>query len=281
MKKWLAVLLSVSINLLSAHEQQTSFDPSAQYLGNEAVLITTKQHKLLFDPFFHKTFGIYQAVPESIRQAMMDGKSPYDDIDFIFISHAHDDHFSAQDVLNYLTQHNKVTLFAPRQAVEQLTKLKPNKNIAQRLYSISLLPETIAWHKTIDNTLIEAVRIPHAGWPARADVENLVFRVSDNTNDMKSDKNTVTVMHMGDADPNPKHFLTHKNHWQKRKTHTAFPPYWFMLSKGGRHILKNIINSEDNIGIHVPVEVPQNLKQSGYDYFSKPGEERALHAIKE
>ena len=41
--------------------------------------------------------------------------------------------------------------------------------------------------------LVEAVRIPHSGWPDhRADVENIVFRVT-------LDKET-TVMHFGDAD---------------------------------------------------------------------------------
>jgi L-ascorbate metabolism protein UlaG (beta-lactamase superfamily) len=273
---WLFFIYGVILlttNSLPAHESTHPSNASAQYLGNEAVLITTDQHKLLFDPFFHKTFGIYQAVPDSIRQSMMDGKAPYNNVDFMFISHAHDDHFSAQDVLTYLTQHKHVKLFAPRQAVNQLTSLKPDKTIKDRLFSISLLPETIAWKKTIDNTLIEAVRIPHAGWPARADVENLVFRVTDNSSDNKK----VTVMHMGDADPNPKHFLTHKNHWQKRKTSTAFPPYWFMLSREGQYILNNIINSHHNVGIHVPVKVPENLKQSGYDYFSKPGEQQEIH----
>jgi hypothetical protein len=57
------------------------------------------------------------------------------------------------------------------------------------------------------------VRIPHAGWPGRADIENLVFRVT-----LKSQSESVTVMHMGDADDN--HYLPYKSHWQKRISDT-------------------------------------------------------------
>ena len=70
--------------------------------------------------------------------------------------------------------------------------------------------------------MIDAVRIPHAGWPSRADIENLVFRVP-----LKNQGTSVTVMHLGDADPDADHYLQYKDHWQQRVSDTALPPYWF------------------------------------------------------
>ena len=36
---------------------------SATYLGNEAVMVSLDDTKIIFDPFFHNNFGVYQLVP--------------------------------------------------------------------------------------------------------------------------------------------------------------------------------------------------------------------------
>ena len=52
--------------------------------------------------------------------------------------------------------------------------------------------------------VIDAVRNPDAGWPGRANIENLVFRVT-----LKNQGVSVTVMHIGDDDS----YLPYKEHW--------------------------------------------------------------------
>ena len=127
-------------------------------------------------------------------------------------------------------------------------------------------PQTI----TIGDITATAVRIPHAGWPApkRAAIQNMVYRVT-----LKDD---ATVIHMGDADPRRQHFIPHKEHWAERRTDTAFPPYWFLTSLQGRNILEDDMNVAKSIGVHVPLKIPAELKESGQDYFSKPGETRKI-----
>lgn len=257
-------LMLTSINVL-AHEQHHN---NATYLGNEGVLISGAQTKVLFDPFFHKNFSIYQLVPEDIRQAIFQGKAPYDAIDFVVISHAHDDHFSANDMLTYLQKHPDVSLIAPTQAINKLKQENGFKALAKellpRIYDVSLAYGDMPWSIKIAQTKISAVRIPHAGWPGRAEVENLVFSIT------LADGTTVT--HMGDADADDDHYLPHKLYWRQVDSNTAFPPYWFFYSAEGRDILDEIIGAKQQIGIHVPVEIPQRLISSGKAYFSKPSQ---------
>ena len=276
MKRLRMVSLAVTLLFLFVSRVAVSHDnhtSSATYLGNAAILVQDESTKLLFDPFFHKDFSIYQLVPEDIRQAIFQGASPYNNINFVFISHAHDDHFSAIDLLNYLKRHSKVQLVAPKQAIDQLMALSEfsdnDKSLMPRLHAVPLGYGDMAWSKTINNTHVSAVRIPHAGWPSRAEVENLVFRVTliDGS----------TVMHMGDADPDDEHYLPYKLHWQKQITDTAFPPYWFFFSAEGRDILDDIINAKQHIGVHVPVEVPKRLIGSNKLFFSKPGQVAEIH----
>ncbi|HHL32106.1 MAG TPA: MBL fold metallo-hydrolase [Oceanospirillales bacterium] len=262
-----ALIISILLIICSntyAHEHASE----ATYLGNEGIMIDNGTTKIIFDPFFHNGFNTYQLVPEDIRTALFNNKAPYNDIDAIFISHAHGDHFAADDMLKFLTANPQAKLIAPNQAVTRLLALAHSEAIKKRVTAIDLSlgeqPKTIK----IKHLLIEAVRIPHAGWPARADISNLVFRVTLD--------DSTTIMHMGDADPNDKHFAPYKQHWQKTRTHTAFPPYWFFSSNDGPLILDERINTEKSIGIHVPMRVPQTLIMTDEAYFSKPGEVKPI-----
>lgn len=250
---------------VKAHDNHSS---SMQYLGNEAVMVTDKNSKILFDPFFHNNYRIYTLVPEKTRQAIFNGNEPYNNIDAIFISHAHGDHFAADDVLKFLQKHDKVKLIAPQQAVNTLLALPGSDSIKSQLNSIDLNFGDKAVNFKVGQIEVGAVRIPHSGWPQRAKVENLVYRVTLNDN--------ISVMHMGDADANDSHFKPHNDFWQQRVTDVALPPYWFLTSLEGNKILDSRINSKKNIGIHVPTIVPESLMKSQKDYFSMPGEIRVI-----
>lgn len=240
----------------------------ATYLGNEGIMVQNGESKIIFDPFFHNNYNHYQLVPEEIRQALFKNKPPYDNIDAIFISHAHGDHFAADDMLKFLKAHPKAKLIAPQQAIDKIIALENSESVIKQTLAVKLnrgdAPKTLK----LDDLLIEAVRIPHAGWPGRAEISNLVFRVTLGK--------TVTVMHMGDADPNDEHFKPYKDYWQKNLTNTAFPPYWFFTSEDGQIILDERINAEKHIGVHVPVKVPVDLEMTGEMYFSKPSEHKSI-----
>jgi L-ascorbate metabolism protein UlaG (beta-lactamase superfamily) len=256
------------IKSLKAEQQHKNGEVT--YLANEGLMITSGNNKILFDPFFHNDFGRYPLVPDSIRKAIFAGSAPYDHINAIFISHAHEDHFSAQDMQRFLTAHSNAHLFAPTQAIKKLQWIvgKKGDSLMKRTTTVSLEYGAKPWHKTFSGMTIDAVRIPHAGGRGRRDIENMVFRVTLDGN--------VTVMHMGDADPNDQHFAPYAEHWQQQQTDTAFPPYWFFMSEHGRTILNQRINAKEAIGVHVPKRPPKLLVASGVDFFSKPGEKRTI-----
>jgi L-ascorbate metabolism protein UlaG (beta-lactamase superfamily) len=258
-------LVILTVPQVFAHQSTTT------YLGNEAVLITNGDKKVLFDPFFHQAFGAYQLVPEHIKKAIFAATPPFDNVTAIVISHAHDDHFAAGEVLKYLLNYSKTVLIAPLQAVTKLRDLPDAQAISSQVVSVSLALNDPAKKLQVAGLQIEVVRIPHAGWPGRAEVENMVFRVT-----LEDENTPVTIMHMGDADPDDDHYLPHKEHWQSRKSDLVLPPYWFYFSAEGNDILNDIINAKHSIGIHVPTDVPTQLKNSSKDYFSKPTQTRVI-----
>ncbi|MET1257239.1 MBL fold metallo-hydrolase [Aliikangiella maris] len=241
---------------------------TARYLANEGIIVQSGKHKILFDPFFHNNYQIYTLVPEKIKQAVMNNQPPYDNVSAIFISHAHEDHFDAKAVSVYLKKYSHVKLFAPSQAVSMLQKTANYQAIKTQITSVDLAFGDAPTNYVADELNVHALRIPHAGWPGRANVQNLLFFVA-------LDKG-VRIVHMGDADPDKQHYRPFQTFFDSIPTDTAFPPYWFGLSEEGLEIVQQIIKAQQIIGIHVPQLVPAQLHAGPIDYFSVPGESRKL-----
>jgi len=261
-------------------ERHAGADPQsgeATYLGNEGVMVSNGDVKILFDAFYANGYGQYALVPDPIVEDMLSGSPPFDGVDAIFVSHVHGDHFTASSAIAYLRAQPNVRLYGPTQVIDAFRSAgvtEPDP-IYQRLIAIDLAPEDPA--RTLENSSlgIEVIAIPHAG--NRPNIQNFVWRVT-------LDGQT-TVIHLGDADPNPAHFSRHRTHFEQRSHHAAFPPYWFLSEESGRLIMSEIIRAEQTIGIHVPAEAigqgPVWRQRLGGDLFTDPGEKRTIRAGQE
>jgi len=243
----------------------------ATYLGNEGIMVSDGHTTILFDPLYPNGFGTYQMVPEAMRADLMAGAAPYDNVDAIFISHMHPDHFSVDEVITYLQTHVRTRLYAPAQAVDWMREETDDVSIFDRVTPVGLerLDAPLSFKE--GSLAIDVVRIPHAGWPARAEVSNLVWRVTLDDG--------ITVMHLGDADPRDEHFAPHDAHWTVKRTDNAYPPYWFFTAGDGPQILSTRLNTLKSTGIHVPIELPAELFVTGEDIFHSPGETRLIQKL--
>lgn len=266
----LLVLLSTAIR---ADDEQTL---QAHYLANSGVMIARAETKILFDPFFRNDYGQYDLVPTDLEAALFAGDSPWDGIDAIFISHHHSDHFDPAVILDFMRRWPAVQLYAPQQAVGALLAMDTTSSdsLLQRIHGLALERHSAAVVLDIEGLLIEAVRIAHAGWPGRhADVENIVFRVTLDE--------TSTVMHLGDADAGREHYQPHIPYWRERRTHLALVPVWLMLTDQGRFVLREHIDADQEIGVHVYKDIPDKPENratgfEGLDIFTQPGETRSF-----
>jgi L-ascorbate metabolism protein UlaG (beta-lactamase superfamily) len=146
--------------------------------------------------------------------------------------------------------------------------------VIDRVSAIALQYRDVPVSLAQGTLLVEAVRVPHSGWPARQQhVENIAFRVT-------LDAET-TVVHLGDADASDAHFAHDVEYWSRRRTDVAFPPYWFFLSEEGRQVLERRIAPTRSIGMHVPGDVPSRPAERAvelrrHELFTEPGEVTAI-----
>jgi L-ascorbate metabolism protein UlaG (beta-lactamase superfamily) len=252
-------------------------DSTAYYIANEGLMVVNGQTKIMFDPLFRQSYGHYRTPSKQMEEAIFSGAPPFDGIDAIFISHHHGDHFSPADVLRLLKTQKGIRLYAPAQAVAGLRDVadENDESVFARVTAVDLAYKESPLTLKMNGLLIEAVRIPHSGWPgSRVDIENISWRVTLNE--------TTTVLHMGDADPNDVHFARDaKNYWDKNHPHMAFPPYWFFDSASGRKILSERIKPAHSVGVHVPESIPTDPASRpaalrAFDLFTSPGETRVI-----
>ena len=249
--------------------------PRAQYLANAGVMIAVGSTKVLFDPFFRDAFGLYELVPKATEQALFTGAPPFDGVDAIFISHHHGDHFSPAVVAAYMRAQPEVALIAPEQAVAAVLAIEGQASLRSQTRSVRLRVGQAPQRLSVGNIEVEAVRIPHTGWPKRhRTVENIAYRVRL--------ANRATVVHLGDADVHQAHFARHEAHWRQGiRPSVAFPPYWFFQSQLGRSIIDEYLRADHTIGVHVPTAVPDDRTRREpdlrvHDLFTRPGETRDL-----
>jgi L-ascorbate metabolism protein UlaG (beta-lactamase superfamily) len=244
-----------------------------RYLANEGVMFSDGSTSVLFDPLYNSGFDRYQMVPDDVRAAIFAGEAPFDTVSAVFVSHHHGDHFSAEDILRLMRARDTVTLYAPMQAVSAVRDIASpdDQSVLDRMVGLDLdygdVPVTI----DADGITIEAVHVPHSGWPtARTDVQNIAFRVTLGDGS--------TVLHMGDADARVVHYEADAVYWEERTVDVALPPYWYFLSDDGIEVLEDRMNVIKAIGIHVPDEYsnPANLPEELliYELFTAPGEGR-------
>lgn len=268
--------LLATLGLLLATTATMAQEARAYYIANEGIMVTRGETKILFDPLFTNDYGQYRLPPPALEAALLAGRAPFDGVDAVFISHYHGDHFSASAILRLMLAQPGLRLYAPMQAVLTL-RAEPGgerTDLLSRVTAVSLAygdaPVTLA----MAGLEIEAVRIPHSGWPTgRVEVENLAWRVTLN--------GATTIVHLGDADPNDQHFALDAEYWARKRPQMAFPPDWFLDSSAGQQILRDRIRAQRNVGIHVPAAVPGDplLRAPhlrAHDLFTTPGETRRI-----
>lgn len=161
-------------------------------IANCGFMIEMDSIKIIIDGLFINGFNFY-ATPDSATLDLITKRlEPFDDIDYIFVTHKHADHYDAQTVIAFMINNSKCRLICPKQVIDNLKEYPDQYKIFDsRVFDCT--PDT--FNSTIlklDHLDIIAYRLIH-GNEKNKDIENIAFLIS---------SNNKSIFHTGDADPN-------------------------------------------------------------------------------
>ncbi len=110
---------SLALLLLAGCRWGARYQPlEVTYIGNEGFLIATGSTKILIDALSDSKY--YVSPSESLVAQMMDDRPPFDDVDYVLVTHDHADHFNAAMTSRYLDRHPGAQFVADSQACSKL-----------------------------------------------------------------------------------------------------------------------------------------------------------------
>lgn len=210
------------------------------YVGNEGVLISDGTKSVLIDGL-HREYGPdYLFPPPNILSAMETAKPPFDTVRVVLVSHVHLDHFHPQSVGLHLKNNPKATLVSSLQTMTDLARgYADHETILDQTHELTpKWKERVAYEKN-------GIKITLLGMKHGSDrfwwVKNLGHII---------EIGGKKLFHFGDADTAVENFAS--LNLPAEKIDIAFIPYWFLLSEGGRQVVRSSIGARSNIAVHIP-----------------------------
>jgi L-ascorbate metabolism protein UlaG (beta-lactamase superfamily) len=209
------------------------------YLANEGVLITIGNNKVLIDALFDNPNPNYRAPSEDMLEGMLSGRSPFDNVDLVLVTHNHPDHFSPSFAARFMENNPNALFIAAKDAVTAMKyNIKDWGSVQNRVFPFELEPGETA-EKTVGEIAVKVFRTLHSG-----DLEsphNLMYLIK---------MGGRTIFHEGDSAGKLAAFKG--TGLDKEKIDLALVHFWFPLHPDGERIVLEILKP-DHVGlIHLP-----------------------------
>jgi L-ascorbate metabolism protein UlaG (beta-lactamase superfamily) len=198
--------------------KQNNNSISITYTGNMGVLISNEKAAVWIDGL-HEYYGPeYLNPPDSILEKAFSKTTPFNHLQWLLFTHYHRDHFSKKLVNRFLQLAQNHKVVGAAQVVDSFSA----KNVIN------------AWdkngevlHDDSSSLRIKAFNIPHT-WPQRhGKVQNIAYL---------AELNGVRILHVGDADTNPKAFeFLHPG-----SADIMIVPAWFINDEKGEKIIERL-----------------------------------------
>jgi mRNA degradation ribonuclease J1/J2 len=96
------------------------------YISNAGVLIESGDNKILVDGLCDSKIPMYKNTPRKLREQIIAGIPPFDDINFLLFTHDHGDHFDPVSIARFLKQYNNAVMLANQISIWEVRKLLKN-----------------------------------------------------------------------------------------------------------------------------------------------------------
>lgn len=259
-----AIVLSLALLILPACGGGGDADRiTVTYIGNEGFMAEMGGTKILVDALSRSEF--YASPSDSLVDALVEGRPPYDGIGHLLVTHPHPDHFDPDLVARFLRGRTPARVIASGAVCDRLAAVGIP---AERCSPVATEPGARSVVRGEDVEVL-ALRLPH-GW--NAGMENLAYVVR---------AHGRTVMHVGDAllTAGAEHLRTLP--WDSLAVDILFVEF-FDRSTDTEEIIQQLIRPAVVVLMHIPPGEEENVRNAHEkvhartEVFDREGETRTF-----
>lgn len=282
MPKYRVVLVLTCFTLLSYTVKENSHDQiSVTYIANEGFMIQSGSDKILIDAVFYDENINFCDVPsKELISKIENASAPFDDVDVIFVTHNHLDHFSSIPLYNHLLSNSQCKLLCPSQVFEKLKNDCPDiSKIKDQIISISLGLNNFE-DIIVNNIPVKLIRLHHSIYMEKDEKTGEMVNRHRNVENFGYiiDLGNKKIFHVGDAS------LKDNNEGIKKiimKMNLVFIEWWEITGES-QTILTDNFDPDEIIYMHFDVKTRADKEKLVRAYvkdaviFSKEMEEKSF-----
>lgn len=210
----------------------------ATYVSNAGLLLELYDKKILIDGFCNSALPIYKNPTKYIREKMILGSPPFNNIDILLFTHHHSDHFDVKSTGEFLKNNKDTFVLSTPKVIDEIKKAYFEID-EDRLFSAN--PQLYSREDiTLKGICIQSISMLHEG-KEYEDVQNLGFLI-----EVEEKK----VCHVGDAKAIKENYMD-LDLIQKNIDLLAVPfPYVGVHT--GRQVIEKYIAPKKVAAIHWP-----------------------------
>jgi L-ascorbate metabolism protein UlaG (beta-lactamase superfamily) len=206
-----------------------------RYIANAGILFTSGTTRLLVDALVRNGIPPYATPDAAERRRLEAAQPPFADVNAVLVTHWHEDHFNAEAVASHLVRNARAVLVSSHEVAERVARAAVA--VSDRLRPVTPPPGQ-AEAIDIAGLRVHVLRLRHN--PARRMPDQHVgFLV----------EGCRTLLHVGDADPEPSNFTRLET---LPRVDVAALPFWYMSGARARDMVSGSIRPARVLAVHVP-----------------------------
>ncbi len=189
--------------LFGCGESFSQKSAAISYIANEGFMVEVSGKKILFDAMFGGFEANWCDVPSpDTKTKLENAEPPFNNVDLIFISHNHSDHFNKEMVVNHLAKNSKCIVLCPEQVYKKLESAEDFQYVNKSVFGFTpdINNDTSV---LIDGMKIKIYRLEHSHYMEKDSVTGLEINRHRNVENigflLETDGNRL--FHCGDINP--------------------------------------------------------------------------------
>lgn len=286
-KTCLAILFAILtlVNSNNSYSQEAK-ECTVIYLALDGFIIESGNKKIAIDALISRRILNKQNVDREIVDLIENAYYPFNNVDIIFVTHKHLDHFEPDLTIQYLENNQHAILICPQEVFDIIKLLGDYYQVEDRIFPIKYEKDKV---QSINkkNISVRAFPLPHGAYfvtdpksgkrvDRHADVENFGYLIN---------LDGVNIFHAGD------NTLLSQEEYKKYRLQDenidiAFVSSLFWSKENitiRKNVLENLINPDNTILMHLQMgddlsKVPQEMKNvfPGINHFTFPLETKVF-----